>query len=235
MPYKTKAELERKNWKTIPEAVVDICTADHCDPKAAREQLRKALTDDGLWLLRWQLEKGDRTPPWGESIPVAVPDDLPPRGEVWESAKIRWQTGRVRDDWGDYNKGKWRVLLIHRLALAHHWQPTPTVDPTTLGSHASNVHSTQTDNIVSLSPHSGDDRPSSGWKTKRGKRPRIKNYLSKHFADRVPDPGVCPRNALKADILKADSSLEPLDEATLKSAIDEYNAEVDTRGAPNPN
>jgi len=99
------------------------------------------------------------------------------------------------------------------------------------------VHSTQTHNIVSLSPHSGDDRPSSGWKRKIeiGKRPRIKNYLSNHFADGVPDPGLCPRNALRADILKADPSLEPLDEATLKSAIDEYNAEVDTRGTPNPN
>src|SRR5262249_60744590 len=129
MPYKTKAELERKNWKTIPEAVVDICAADHCDPKAAREQLRKALTDDGLWPLRWQLEKGDRTPPWGESIPVAVSDDPPPRGGGWGRAKIRWQKGRGGEDWGGYKKRKKGGFLIHRLSLVSHLEHTPAVYP----------------------------------------------------------------------------------------------------------
>src|SRR5262249_62303013 len=104
MPYKTKAELERKNWKTIPEAVVDICAADHCDPKAAREQLRKALTDDGLGPLRWQLEKGDRTPPWGESIPVAVSDDLPPRGEGLGRAENSLQNRKGGGGRGGCNK-----------------------------------------------------------------------------------------------------------------------------------
>src|SRR5262249_28198108 len=166
MPYRTKAELDRENWKTIPDTITDICAADDCEPQAARHLLRKALAAGDLWPLRWQLERRDRVPERKPPGPFAVPDDWPPREQVWLDAKIRWKTGKVRDDWGDYNKGKWRVLLIHRLALAHHWPPTPTVDPTTLGSHASNVHSTQTDNIVSLSPHSGDDRPSSGWRAK---------------------------------------------------------------------
>jgi hypothetical protein len=125
MPYKTKAERERENWKTIPEVVAGICAADDCQEKAARNLLRKALADDGLGPLRWQLEKHDRIPqkPWG--VPLAVPDDLPPRGQVWLKAKIRWKTGRVRDDWGDYNNGKWRVLLIHRLRAAQHWPQSP--------------------------------------------------------------------------------------------------------------
>jgi len=58
-----------------------------------------------------------------------------------------------------------------------------------------------------------------------GKQPRILKYLSTHFSDEVPEPGLCPRQKLKADILKWDPSLSPLDEATLKTAIDKYNAD----------
>jgi hypothetical protein len=64
----------------------------------------------------------------------------------------------------------------------------------------------------------------SGTKSKAvGKRPRIKEYLKLHFPKGVPDPALCPRQALRADILKWDSKLDPLDEATLKTAIDEFN------------
>jgi len=58
-----------------------------------------------------------------------------------------------------------------------------------------------------------------------GKQPRILKYLSGHFPDGVPQPGLCPRGKLKTDILKWDSDLSPLDETTLKSAIDRYNAD----------
>ena len=57
-----------------------------------------------------------------------------------------------------------------------------------------------------------------------GKQPRILKYLSTHFSDRVPEPGLCPRQTLKADILKWDPGLSPLDEATLKTAIEKHNA-----------
>jgi hypothetical protein len=110
MPYKTKAERDRENWRKIPQAVAEICAADQCEPKAARNQLRQALAD-GLGPLRWQPEKGDRTPPTMGASPLAVADD-------WLEAKIRWKTGRVLNEWGQYNNGKWRVLLIHRLAVA---------------------------------------------------------------------------------------------------------------------
>ena len=59
-----------------------------------------------------------------------------------------------------------------------------------------------------------------------GKQPRILKYLSEHFPDGVPEPGLCPRNTLKSDLLKWDPDLEPLDEATLKKAIETYNASL---------
>ena len=58
-----------------------------------------------------------------------------------------------------------------------------------------------------------------------GRQPRIKARLAVMFPNGVPDPGHCPRKALKADLLKRDPSLNPLDEATLKSAIDAYNSD----------
>jgi len=62
-----------------------------------------------------------------------------------------------------------------------------------------------------------------------GKQPRILEYLSEHFPDGVPEPGHYPRQTLKSAILKADPDLSPLDEATLKKAIDKYNADVSKR------
>jgi len=57
-----------------------------------------------------------------------------------------------------------------------------------------------------------------------GKQPRILKYLSEHFPDGVPEPGLCPRRILKSDILEWDPRLDPLDEATLKKAIEKHNA-----------
>jgi hypothetical protein len=59
---------------------------------------------------------------------------------------------------------------------------------------------------------------------KRGKIPRILEYLAGHFPEGVPDPAYRPRKALRADLLRWDPDLDPLDEATLKKAIDSYNA-----------
>jgi len=57
-----------------------------------------------------------------------------------------------------------------------------------------------------------------------GKRPRIRQYLTEKYPSGVPEPAHCPRQVLRADIVKWDSNLRPLDESTLKRAIDEYNA-----------
>jgi hypothetical protein len=62
-----------------------------------------------------------------------------------------------------------------------------------------------------------------------GKRPRIIVYLAKNYPDGVPDPGIVPRKHLKKQILAWDLSLNPLDEGTLKRAIDQYNDDLSAR------
>jgi hypothetical protein len=64
-----------------------------------------------------------------------------------------------------------------------------------------------------------------------GKRPRIKRYLAEWYPAGVPDPAHCPRKALKGRLLEAEPGLKPLDEGTLKTAIDEYNRDI--RNDPN--
>jgi hypothetical protein len=68
-----------------------------------------------------------------------------------------------------------------------------------------------------------DTKPDTGA---LGKQPRILKYLSEHFPGEVPEPGPCPRHTLKSDILEWDPGLEPLDEATLKKAIEKHNASL---------
>jgi hypothetical protein len=62
-------------------------------------------------------------------------------------------------------------------------------------------------------------------KQQGGKQPRILRILQEMYPGRIPRPALCPRMALRADILKRDPSLDPLDEATLKTAIDTHNAD----------
>jgi hypothetical protein len=59
-----------------------------------------------------------------------------------------------------------------------------------------------------------------------GKQPRIVKYLIERFPDGVADPGNHPRKSLKQAILDWDPTLRPLDEATLKKAIDTHNASL---------
>jgi hypothetical protein len=58
-----------------------------------------------------------------------------------------------------------------------------------------------------------------------GKRPRIKAHLAKLFPEGVPDPAHCPRKELLRELLKLDPGLKPLDDGTLKTAIEEYNTD----------
>jgi hypothetical protein len=121
MPYKSKAEREREEWRTLLDAVKHICNTEHItDEREARDQLRAALSD-GLWPLKWLQDRRD-PPPFGYSA-CPTPTDDPPRGRSWSTAKINWKTGRVRDDWDAYEPGKWRVLLIHRGIVTHLWPP----------------------------------------------------------------------------------------------------------------
>lgn len=65
-------------------------------------------------------------------------------------------------------------------------------------------------------------------KPKRGfKQARIMEQLAKMFPEsRVPDPADCSRKSLRADLLRVDPKLDPLDESTLKTAIDKYNGTI---------
>ena len=68
-------------------------------------------------------------------------------------------------------------------------------------------------------------------KPKRGKVPLIIDHLkqmfpAEKFPDGVPDPAQCPRKTLRANLLAKEKRLDPLNEATLKSAIDEYNLTI---------
>jgi hypothetical protein len=68
-------------------------------------------------------------------------------------------------------------------------------------------------------------KPPSG-SGKGGKAPLIIEHLKGLHPQGVPDPSHCPRKALKADLLARDKRLEPLDDATLKSAIDTFNRSI---------
>ena len=63
-----------------------------------------------------------------------------------------------------------------------------------------------------------------------GKQAQILKLLAEMFPNqRIPAPNLCPRKALRADLLKLDPGLKPLDEATLKSAIAAYNANANPK------
>ena len=70
-------------------------------------------------------------------------------------------------------------------------------------------------------------------KDKGGKQPRINAALERVFkGSPIPDPKNCPRHILRADLLKLDPTLDPLDLGTLKTAIDDYNRSI--RNDPKP-
>lgn len=138
MPYKSKAERERERWMTLPEAVAHIRLADKCGESDARRQLLKALADglSAMGPLKWEKEKDDEPRPFGYT-PIIVPTDAPPVGREWLKAKIRWKTGKVRNDWTEYKYGKWRVPLILRAKVDQHWPLAPPVaaDTVPVGKH----------------------------------------------------------------------------------------------------
>jgi hypothetical protein len=119
MPYLSRAERDSAEWRKLPDAVAHVCSVDRCDQNAARQQMRKALADGALGLLRWE----DRRPPprnvGGASIEF---DDPPSRGPHWLDTEIDWDRGTVLE-FGLIRPemARRRVLLIHRLALAHLW------------------------------------------------------------------------------------------------------------------
>jgi hypothetical protein len=62
--------------------------------------------------------------------------------------------------------------------------------------------------------------------TSGGKQSRVSRLLAEMFPDGVPNRADCPREPLKAELVKRDPSLKPLDLKTLKTAIDTYNRQL---------
>jgi len=140
MSYKSRAERERENWITLPEAVIHICSACKCDHRAAHRQLRAALADGVRVLgpLKWERERRDKPPPFGANS-IITPTDTPPLGRAWLEAEIDWKTGRVRDDWGEYKRGKRRVLLIDRDMVARRWRQIDAAEPLKKASQSASL------------------------------------------------------------------------------------------------
>jgi hypothetical protein len=131
MPYRISAKLNREDWMTLPETVAHICAAQGQEEKLARRELVKALAKGlrPLGPLKWERERNDKAAPFGFSS-IMAPMDTPPIGRAWEKARIRWKTGRVRNDWGEYKPGKWRTLLIIRHNVLRNWPLPSSDDPT---------------------------------------------------------------------------------------------------------
>jgi len=62
--------------------------------------------------------------------------------------------------------------------------------------------------------------------TAGGKQSRLVRLLAEMFPGGVPNRADCPREPLKAELLKRDPSLKPLDLKTLKTAIETCNRVV---------
>jgi hypothetical protein len=70
-------------------------------------------------------------------------------------------------------------------------------------------------------------KPASQPKSRGGKVPLIMDHLRSMFPQGgVPDASHYPRKQLRADLVKLDKRLEPLDDATLKSAIEAFNHSI---------
>jgi hypothetical protein len=138
MPYyKSRAERERANWRTLPEAVDHVCTTDGCLPEEGYQQIRAALADGQLGPLLW----ANRQPSPRRVGGAAVESDDPPSPHRhWRNVKIDWKLGTVLDDFDYTEAGRpfapWRMLLIHRVALKSHW-PDPVPDVASPGRQAS--------------------------------------------------------------------------------------------------
>jgi hypothetical protein len=61
-----------------------------------------------------------------------------------------------------------------------------------------------------------------------GKLAKLWKYFETHFSGPIPRPSEEPRQTLKGKILEWDKALSPLDEGTLKKAIDSYNERLAT-------
>jgi hypothetical protein len=168
------------------------------------ERLRAAAESGETWLI-------------GDTSPLLT--------ETWSSLSLRNSAVAVRP--------REAIAWMHRNPNARHL--VPTVLAGMADSLAERTNALGADGGLSSDTLSqistSTDRISSVVRASIfGKRPRIQVYLAEYHPKGVPSPAHCSRKILRSDLLNWDSGLAPLDEATLKLAIDEFNASL---GNPN--
>jgi len=107
MPYIPRAEQERANWRTLPEAVAHVMRIDRCSGEDARRQINDAL-GDGALTLRWE----DAPPPPSGDGRIFLPLDRPPKGLPHWRKKPASRDGARRLKRGWFGGDRHRVLLI---------------------------------------------------------------------------------------------------------------------------
>lgn len=134
-----------------------------------------------------------------------IGDTSPLINETWSSLNLRNSAVAVRP--------REAIAWMHRNPNARHLVPA--------------VLAGMAESLAERTSTKG--RTSSVARPSVGKRPRIKVYLAEHYPNGVPPPAHAPRKILRSDLLNWDRGLAPLDEGTLKLAIEEFNAGLANR------
>jgi hypothetical protein len=168
------------------------------------ERLRAAAEAGETWLI-------------GDTSPLIT--------ETWSSLSLRNSAVAVRP--------REAIAWMHRNPNARHLVPKVLAGMAESPAERTNVPGAE-GGVVSLDTlsqvrTSTVGRTGSVARADVGKRPRIKVYLTEHYPNGVPSPAHTPRKILRSDLLKWDRGLAPLDEGTLKLAIEEFNAGLPDR------
>ena len=99
-------------------------------------------------------------------------------------------------------------------------------DPERLRIDLVQVSTADVERLFGTSPNSRADDTAA---KRGGKHLRIKEYLAEYYPEGVDGPAYVPRRGLQKKLIEWDQSLKPLDNGTLKKAIDEYNASLKSK------
>jgi hypothetical protein len=124
---------------TLPEVVAHVASVKNFAEKhEAEKEVLKALKGNAFYwrrfcLIRWEYKFSGKLPKKIRPPDVPLirwdrPPDVPPRGQGWGRAEIRWDTGEVLDPHGAVKYGKWRPawrrVLLARSQVMRIW-PEP--------------------------------------------------------------------------------------------------------------
>jgi hypothetical protein len=196
-PFQWKGE----GWVRFEDAVLAVLMELEISPGVAQRRLREQCTSGDIRSIRYGVILNDR------EVLQVFEDPQPINPRQWTQDHLDF----TADDPDDESKA---VSTFIALSEADLWHWIAGV--------------VETEGGVVVLPEIDERKVTIDVPVKRALRkvPRIKAWLAKEYPDRVPEPGLCPRTTLKADLLSRNKSLEPLDEATLKTAIDEYNRSI---------